>query len=163
MRFRSCFSFALVAIVSCGGRVGAPPVDDDGDGGFEGGRAPPVEDGAPFVDPTCPDAGPQPPINQCDVLRPTATCPQGRACYPITYPPMGPCESERYGTACLTPGKGVQGDACGGGASCSAGFICVITGGNTQCAKACVLGQKGSCTPGFVCEPIDVPGFAVCL
>jgi hypothetical protein len=146
--------------------MNGPSTDEDGDAAPEGGRVPPLMDGGlPYVDPMCPDAAPPPIMNRCDVLRPTETCPSGRACYPVTYPPDGPCGAEQYGSACLMPGKGVQGDSCGGqgGSSCAAGFICVITGGNTQCAKACALGQKNACTNGFVCEPIDVPGYAVCL
>lgn len=142
-----------------------PPAAEDVDAAPEGGRTPPVpEGGLPYVDPTCPDAAPPPIDNRCDVLRPTETCPQGRACAPITFPPDGPCGVERYGSACIVPGTGVQGDSCAQDTmGCAAGFVCVITGGNTQCAKACELGRKAACESGFVCEPIDVPGYAVCL
>jgi len=138
---------------------------DDGDGGSEGGRVPRLPDGAPYVDPMC-DAGDPVVTTKCDVLNPISTCPMGKACYPITIPPNGPCETEQYGSACLPPGTGKQGAPCGSGTNsfCAPGFICVITGGTTQCAQACALnGQKNLCQDGFVCEPIDVPGYAVCL
>jgi len=163
---RSLAFVAALSLVACGGHVVTIPTDDV-DAAPEGGRAPPPVEAGPWDEPTtCPDASSPPPVvNRCDVLRPTETCPPGRACYPITVPPDDKCSSEQYGSACLTPGTGAQGDACGGGSgvTCAAGFVCVITGGTTECAKSCALGQKGSCPNGYVCEPIDVPGYAVCL
>lgn len=154
-----------MAFGACGGKLGSDPSELDPDATPEGGRVPRLPDGGTYVDPRCPDAGPPPIMNQCDVLRPLETCAPGTACYPVTFPPEGKCETERYGAECLTPGTGKQGAPCGGGArtGCAPGYICVITGGTTECAKACALGQKGACDEGFVCEPIDVPGYAVCL
>ncbi len=156
--------FLFVLLFACGGRVGATDAGDDLDGAPEGGRFPHLPDGAPYVDPMCPDAGPPPIVNECDVLDPLKNCPPGTACYPVTYPPMEKCDTERYGSACLQQGTGTQGEACGSGSNgCAPGFVCVITGGTTECAKACKLGEKGQCGSGYVCEPIDVPGYAVCL
>src|SRR5207249_3883468 len=84
--------FLLTVLFACGGRVGATDGGDDSDGAPEGGRFPRLPDGAPFVDPTCPDSGPPPVDNKCDVLDPLKNCPSGTACYPVTYPPMEKCE-----------------------------------------------------------------------
>lgn len=159
-----CYVFLFALVTACGGRLGAVDGGDDSDGAPEGGRFPRLPDGAPYVDPMCPDSGPRPIDNRCDVLDPVATCKPGTACYPVVFPPMEKCEAERYGSACLPPGTGTQGAPCGSGSQgCAAGYVCVITGGTTECAKACKLGQKGACGSGYVCEPIDVPGYAVCL
>lgn len=159
---RTLICFLCSCALACGGNVRSD-ADADIDAGNEGGRVPRLSDGGLFVDPKCPDAGPPPIQNECDVLRPLETCSHGSACYPIAIPPDHPCETERYGSACLQPGTGRQGAPCGGTNGCAPGFVCVITGGSTECAKACALGSKGACDEGFVCEPIDVPGYAVCL
>lgn len=154
----------VCVLVGCGGKLGNGDAGDDTDGAPEGGRFPRLPDGAPYMDPMCPDSGPPSVNNACDVLDPLANCPAGLACYPVTFPPMGKCDTERYGAACLQKGTGGQGAPCGGGGQgCAPGFVCVITGGTTECAKACKLGSKGTCPSGYVCEPIDVPGYAVCL
>lgn len=155
--------FLVFFFLGCGGKLGAGDAGDDTDGAPEGGRFPHLPDGAPYVDPMCPDSGPPPVNNACDVLNPLANCPAGTACYPVTFPPEGKCDTERYGSQCLPQGTGGQGAACGNGQGCAPGFVCVITGGTTECAKACKLGSKGVCPTGYVCEPIDVPGYAVCL
>lgn len=158
------FVLLLFPICACGGRLGAGDAGADDDAAPEGGRYPRLPDGGAWVDPRCPDSGPPPVDVQCDVLDPIGTCKPGTACFPVTLPPQGPCDTERYGAVCAMPGTGKQGDPCGEqGQACAAGYVCVITGAATECAKACRLGDKSACPSGAVCEPIDVPGYAVCL
>jgi hypothetical protein len=156
-------ALALLGGAACGGSVRISPDDEDADAGPEGGRRPPVPDGGEGgVPPICPDAAPPPVIEQCNVFDPTS-CPNDQVCYPITYPPRGDCDTESYGTVCIQAGTAGQGEACGSGNGCKGGHVCVITGGGTQCAKLCQLGKPSQCLTGYVCEPIDIPGYAACL
>jgi hypothetical protein len=160
----ACTVLVLAGAGACGGSLVNPDGDADVDAAFEGGRRPPVPDGGDGggVPPICPDAAPLPPIEECNVFQPSS-CPPEEVCYPITYPPRGACDTERYGTVCIQGGTGGQGEPCGSGNGCKGGYVCVITGGGTQCAKMCQLGKTGQCATGFVCEPIDIPGYAACL
>lgn len=162
MRF--LFLALLLSSAACGGALDHTG-DDSSDGGDGGkGRNGNPDGGNGYVDPKCPEAGPPQMIHECDVQNPVASCANtGGACYPVAIPPQTTCGSETYGTECLEPGSGQQGAACGGTANCAPGFVCLITGGDTQCARLCNVDQKGSCPMGFVCGPIDVPGFAACL
>jgi hypothetical protein len=156
-------ALALSAASGCGGTLLRPDADADVDAAPEGGRRPPLPDGGDaFAPPICPDAAPPPPIEECDVFTPSS-CPSGEVCYPIASPPGSACEAEQYGTVCIPAGTGGQGEPCGSGNGCKGGHVCVITGGGTQCAKLCRLGQPGQCMAGYVCEPIDIPGYAACL
>lgn len=157
--------FLSVAIVlsACGGKAIPPDGTDDDAGPF--GRQPDGSsaDGNGFIDPHCPEGGPPVTISECDVFDPLS-CDGNGACYPAALPPNAPCESETYGSFCLNEGTGHQGSACDNGSGCAAGFVCLITGASTECAKLCELGGGShGCADGFVCEPIDVPGFSACL
>ncbi len=148
---------------ACGGAVDRSQ-DDTSDGGDGGkGRNPGDDGGSTYVDPHCPDAGPPNTVHQCDVMDPIASCKGKGGCYPVAIPPETKCGAETYGTMCLTAGTGTQGVACGGKSNCAPGYVCLITGGDTQCSKLCDLKVKQSCPQGYVCGPIDVPGFAACL
>ncbi len=153
---------SLVLVGACGGIVDHTQDDttDAGDGGK--GRIG-TDGGFAHTDPSCPEAGPPATIHECDIADPIASCHGHGGCYPVAIPPQAKCGAETYGTACLTAGTGGQGAACGGKSSCQPGFVCLITGGDTACAKLCDLKAKGQCPAGFVCGPIDVPGFAACL
>lgn len=157
------FSLLACALVACGGVIDHSQDDtsDAGDGGK--GRNPGDDGGLVHVDPQCPDAGPPNTIHECDVADPIASCHGAGGCYPVAIPPQTQCGAETYGTECLAAGTGTQGAACGGRSNCAPGYVCLITGGDTQCAKLCDLKAKGQCPSGFVCGPIDVPGFAACL
>ena len=119
-----------------------------------------------YVDPICPDAATPPPLQQCDLTDPHADCPLGYACYPfVEYPdPNDDCSQEQYGTVCALEGSGVQGDPCGRtGNSCSAGYICVVTGAGTQCLQLCEVLGVSTCPPGLLCLQVDVqPGVGGC-
>jgi len=137
----------------------------DGQGGSGAGKTDGGHDALPdYVDPGCPDASPPmydfkcDPYNQFD-----GECMPGEGCYIyVTYPPE-PCASEVYGSFCAPVGPGQQGDACGGGFDCGAGFVCVVTGSGNQCVALCALSGEDGCPAGLVCEPIDVEGFGGCL
>ncbi len=155
---------ALVTLLcACGGQELS--TDDAGDDAGPYGREP---DGAlsgdsnTYVDPKCPEAGAPVTEDQCDIYDPNS-CGAGAACYPGDIPPEAECTSEVYGSFCLDVGTGTQGSACDNGNGCAAGFVCLITGATTQCAKDCDLDGPHGCSEGFVCEPIDIPGFAACL
>jgi hypothetical protein len=155
----------LIAIfpAACGGKAIPPDGTDPDAGSFgrgpEGGSA----DGNGYVDPHCPDAAPPPVSINCDVFDPKS-CLSGEACYPMVIPPKYKCQSETYGAFCASQGTGTQGSPCGSGSGCAGGFVCLITGASTECAKMCEFGSgTHSCPDGFVCEPIDIPGFAACL
>lgn len=166
------------AAASCGGAVEGTGDDladaldanarDDGRAHRDGGRDARVpgrpgsdDEDAPYVDPSCADAAPPPPTNDCDAREQTG-CGPGEGCYPFVGYPQGPCEQEQYGTACEPAGTGEQGDPCGGLTECAAGYVCVISGAGTVCTKLCDLGAASACPEGQVCEPIDVAGFATC-
>ncbi len=159
----SCFLvLSLGAIVACGGKAIPPDGTNDDDSGTFGREPDASSDGNGFVDPHCPDAAPPEVDNTCDVF--LQNCQAGEACYPFDVPPKKACQSEVYGTFCAQVGSGTQGSACDNGAGCGTGFVCLITGANTTCAKMCDLGGSDhGCPDGFVCEPIDIPGFAACL
>jgi hypothetical protein len=159
----------VLCAVGCGGKVSTD--DDAGDDSGPLGRGQDAGDGNNgYVNPKCPDAGA--PIHEvtCNVFDPhgcvgTSCCDPGSACYPLVIPPMAQCEPETYGAFCIQAGVGTQGAACGSATQCAGGFVCLITGTTTQCAKMCDLqGSLGhGCNDGFVCQPIDIPGFAACL
>jgi hypothetical protein len=160
--------FTTAAIfVACGGKSIGPDHEDDsglfgrgGDSGTDGGNG--------YVNPQCPDAGTPPEELTCNVFDPngcigTSCCPPDSACYPVAIPPNGPCQTETYGSFCLEVGTGTQGASCDGTQNCAGTFVCLITGASTQCAQMCDLDGEHGCPSGFVCEPIDVTGFAACL
>jgi hypothetical protein len=151
-----------VLLAACGGK--ALPSDDTSSEAGSYGRGPDGggSDGNSYVDPQCPDAGAPQTVTECNMFGPSG-CPPGEACYPASIPPKHACESEVYGSFCLEQGVGTQGSACDNTAGCAAGFVCLITGTATQCARLCDLGSGHGCLDGFVCEPIDVPGFSACL
>ncbi len=160
MRFP--YLIALIAVAACGGK--AISSDDTTDDSGLYGREPDgsTADGNGYVNPTCPDAGPPLTENQCDVF--AQDCPNpGEGCYPASIPPSAPCESEVYGSFCMQRGTGKQGAPCDTGSGCAPGFVCLITGATTQCAQLCEFGGSHGCSNGFVCEPVDVPGFSACL
>jgi hypothetical protein len=160
----SCFLVFLLlgAFAACGGKAIPPDGTSDDDSGTFGREPDASSDGNGFVDPHCPDAAPPEVDNTCDVF--AQNCQAGQACYPFDVPPKKACQSEVYGTFCAEVGSGTQGSACDNGAGCATGFVCLITGANTSCAKMCDLGGTDhGCPDGFVCEPIDIPGFAACL
>lgn len=149
-------------MISCGGIAISP--DDAGDDAGPYGRGP---DGAlsgdsnTYVDPKCPDASAPQTVHECDLF--TGGCDPGYACYPADIPPKKECTSEIYGQFCLQEGTGKQGTPCDNTAGCAAGFVCLITGATTQCAEDCDLEGPHACSDGYVCEPIDIPGFSACL
>lgn len=155
------FSVGAAALAGCGGK--ALGSDDSSGDDASYGRGPDGggTDGNGFVDPHCPDSGSPPTVNQCSVFAQDCPLPD-EGCYPSAIPPSGPCESEVYGSFCLEVGSGKQGAPCDNTAGCAPGFVCLITGATTQCARLCDF-QSHTCTDGFVCEPIDVPGFSACL
>ncbi len=147
---------------SCGGKTLGGGNGQNGDAGPYG-RGPDSGDGSNgYVDPQCPDAGTPPVLNDCDVFT-NVPCAPGEACYPMAIPPQEQCQTETYGAFCDQVGTGTQGAPCDNGAGCAAGFVCLITGANTSCAHMCDLSGQHDCPSGFVCEPIDVPGYAACL
>jgi hypothetical protein len=162
MRFLGFLGAALFAVAACGGKV------DDGTGTTEDdagplGRNPNGSDsGNNYVDPQCPNKVPPQTYSEC-VVATQQGCGPGEGCYPAVIPPSAKCEPETYASLCLPVGTGTQGIACGGHNACAAGYVCLITGGDTQCARMCDIKAKNTCANGFVCEPIDVPGYAACL
>jgi hypothetical protein len=165
---RPISALPILALVACGGVVDPYASGAYDDGGTDalahardGGNV-----GNGYHDPNCPDAGPPRVLKECDTADPINSCKNAgpnAGCYPFVMPPAAACESETYGTTCLPAGSGTQGVACGSGGSCAPGYVCLITGGDTQCAKLCNINAKQSCPPGFVCGPIDIPGFGACL
>ena len=162
MRFSFSFFLCLCAATACGGKALTSDDTTDGDSGPFGRGGDGGADGNSFVDPHCPDASPPLTENQCNVFTQDCMDP-GTACYPASIPPEAPCESEIYGQFCLPVGSGTQGAPCDTGTGCAQGFVCLITGATTQCAQLCEFGGSHDCSNGFVCEPIDVPGFSACL
>jgi hypothetical protein len=182
MANRLCLIAAAVGLLvpvgalagGCGPSVAVePPVPDGGGTGGEGGEftssTGPVWDAGKdafdeYVDPGCPSN--PPPIqdfecNPYDQL--DSGCFPGSGCYIFVSYPNEPCGQEIYGSFCAPGGFGVQGDPCGGGPDCAAGFVCVVTGSGNQCVKLCPLEGNDGCSAGLVCEPIDVEGFGGCL
>ncbi len=161
MRLASLLVVAL-PLAACGGKVTGDDTSVDTDGGTYGRDGSVRSDGGNgYVDPRCPDASAPPQLNECDVFTGNG-CGPGEGCYPAVLPPDQKCQSEVYGSFCLPEGSGTQGADCGNKGSCASGFVCLITGADTQCARLCELG-KHACSQGFVCEPIDVPGYSACL
>ncbi|MBN2195479.1 MAG: hypothetical protein JW751_21855 [Polyangiaceae bacterium] len=175
----------LLLVAGCGG---ATSVDPEGEGapwsggtpglplGGAGGRRDagldvggdvvvyPEDVRSDYVAPECPETPAPPVAQQCDPFAAIDTCPMGTACAPfVEYPPGDdPCARERYGTTCLPYGGGLQGDPCEYG-TCSAGYLCVLTGAGTQCVELCNTLGANTCEPGRFCEPIDVqPGIGGC-
>jgi hypothetical protein len=149
-------------LAACGGKTITPNNTGDDAGMF--GRGPDSGDGSNgYIDPRCPDVGAPMTAVECDVFDPS-TCNPGEACSPAVIPPQAPCEPETYGAFCFMAGVGTQGASCSGTANCAAGYVCLITGTSTQCARMCSLDSNDHpCADGYVCEPIDVPGFSACL
>ena len=156
-------AFATMAFtLACGGKSISPD-DGDADAGAYGRGGDGGGDGSNgYVDPHCADAAPPPSDITCDVFDQKA-CGAGKGCFPAVIPPQYECETETYGSFCLSAGAGKQGSPCGDTEGCAAGFVCLITGSTTECAALCSLGGTTGCSNGFVCEPIDVPGFSACL
>lgn len=161
------FAFAAAAALllgsaACGGMVDDGSSTSDDDAGPQGRNRDAAGDGNGYVDPQCPNKKPPLTYSECDV--PTQKgCGPGEGCYPAVLPPQQRCEPETYATLCIPVGTAKQGEACNGHSNCAAGYVCLITGGDTQCARMCDIKQKNQCASGYVCEPIDVPGFAACL
>lgn len=153
-----------LALAACGGKTIAPNNTGDDAGMF--GRGPDSGDGGNgYVNPRCPDVGA--PIREvdCDVFDSASKCNPNEVCSPAVIPPQAPCEPETYGAFCfMATGVGTQGASCSDTSNCAAGYVCLITGTSTQCARMCSLDSAGHpCADGYVCQPIDVPGFAACL
>lgn len=144
-----------------GGGAGSPR----GSGGGGGGGADPGDDPLEeYIDPGCPEVVPPITDFRCDPYDQTnGICGPGEGCFIYVQYPREPCGQEIYGSYCALAGTGVQGDPCGGGQRCAAGFTCVVTGSGTQCVELCPLSGDDTCAPGFVCEPIDVEGMGGCL
>ncbi|CAN5444619.1 hypothetical protein BH09MYX1_BH09MYX1_04360 [soil metagenome] len=153
----------LLGVAACGGQVDDGGGTTDDDAGPQGRNPNGKNDsGNGYVDPQCPNKKPPGTYKECDV--PTQSgCGPGEGCFPAVLPPNEKCEPETYATLCIPAGPAKQGEACNGHANCAAGYICLITGGDTQCAHMCDIKQKNQCPSGYVCEPIDVPGYAACL
>lgn len=144
---------------SVGGTAGRDAGRDAGVGaGGAGGTT--VDSG--YVDPGCPDAPAPEPVRECDPFSVPTGCSFGDACYPFVSYPSGVCEQETFGTFCLPPGTGQQGDPCSG-EPCAAGFVCVVSGQGNQCVQLCPLQGEDGCPPGLFCVPVDVEGFGACF
>jgi hypothetical protein len=100
---------------------------------------------------------------ECDPFAATPACADGEGCYLLIRYTDGMCGQPQYGTACLPEGSGTQGDVCGNGGECAAGFICVESRLGPQCVHVCDPDRLGSCNDGRVCDRLDVPGFGGCL
>lgn len=137
------------------------------DPGTAGGAPKPVPTAKPnplpeYTDPGCPNKPPPKQQFSCDPYK--QDCKKaGDACRIFVNYPEEPCGQEIYGSFCSPAGTGKQGHPCGGGQSCSAGYVCVVTGSGTQCVRLCKLDGISGCSDGLVCEPIDVKGFGGCL
>lgn len=161
--FLASFSAFLFLATACGGMVGDGGTGTDDDAGPLGrGDGSQSADGNGYVDPQCPNKKPPQTYYECDT-KTQKGCSPGEACYPAVIPPQRKCEPETYATLCAPAGTSTQGQGCSGHVNCAAGYVCLITGGDTQCAKLCDIKLKGQCASGYVCEPIDVPGYAACL
>lgn len=179
-RILSVSAFVPALFIACGGTVEGDPEEPDaatdaarvdGDARLPDGGRPdrqgPIDrdgsrpDGNPFVEPTCPFTPPPQTAYDCDVAKQTG-CKPKEACTPFADYPSDPCEPETYGSLCIPAGTGTQGTACTGQLSCAAGYICVITGAGTNCAKYCDLTSPSGCTDGLVCDSVDVSGVGVC-
>jgi hypothetical protein len=170
---------AFMSASGCGDTVNIDDDDDDastggdggsGSGGRDGGGTAGKLDGGKdalpdYVDPGCPDGGGSPIyMFSCDPYEQfNGDCLPGEGCFIFVDYPIEPCGPETYGSFCAPPGFGGQGDSCGGGFDCQAGFVCVVTGAGTQCVELCSLTGDDGCAAGLVCEPIDVEGFGGCL
>ncbi|MCB9594166.1 MAG: hypothetical protein H6719_15650 [Sandaracinaceae bacterium] len=55
---------------------------------------------------------------------------------------------------CYLGGTGAPGTACDGALDCQQGSICVNSGGMTQCATACVVGDDSRCGTGETCSAL---------
>lgn len=153
----------LLGSMACGGMVDDGSSTSDDDAGPQGrNRDAAGGDGNGYVDPQCPNKKPPLTYSECDVATQKG-CGSGEGCYPAVLPPTEKCQPETYATLCLRVGTAKQGEACNGHSNCAAGYVCLITGGDTQCARMCDIKQKNQCASGYVCEPIDVPGYAACL
>lgn len=118
-----------------------------------------------YEDPGCPDMEPPPPEFECDPLAPTDQCDTGLACYPWVDRPFGDgCGFEVFGSSCLPPGPGTQGDRCGDEFEwCAGGHICVVGGSaGARCAALCDPTGADTCPNGLLCGLVDVEGFGVC-
>ena len=167
--------------VACGSEVSVQPPTSASSGqggeytfiagsGGDGGTGitpptPPQPPRPPDVDdPGCTEHPPALEAYTCDPFKPSGNgCMPDESCQIYVEYPSTPCGQEVYGSTCLAAGPGKQGDGCEGGFDCSSGFVCVITGSGTQCVQLCKVNGPSGCTPGFVCEPIDVKGFGGCL
>lgn len=89
-------------------------------------------------------------------------CPAGQGCFPFVNYPANPCEPETFGTRCEPVGDAVQGQSCVR-RNCADGFLCVSTGGGTQCAQICELPGPNTCAAGLICGSVDIEGFGVCF
>jgi hypothetical protein len=176
------FPAFVAALVGCGGTVYSSdpgggdaeadaPVDAPGwDAADAADAAKPDADASSidafdeYVDPGCPDAPPPSTAFVCDPLAPPpGDCAEGEACYPYVQYPSAPCEAEVYGSYCRVAGIQTQGEICGSGDDCAAGFVCVVSGSGTQCVRLCSLTDPSSCPNGQICGPIDVVGMGGCL
>jgi hypothetical protein len=168
LRRMRAFLLTLIAVAAACGGLAVEPNDAGGDSGPYG-RNPDAGDGNNYINPQCPDAGAPPNQVTCNVFDPNGCigavcCGPGQACYPVVQPPQGPCQTESYGAFCLQSGTGTQGAPCGDTVNCAGGYVCLITGSSTECAKMCDLQNDGhGCPDGFDCQPIDIPGFSACL
>jgi hypothetical protein len=183
MHKRLCLAAAALGLVwpvamgmgGCGSSIVMEPEQGQGGAGGEGGSSTnstgtgPIWDAGKdafdeYIDPGCPSN--PPPLEQfdCDPYdQLNSGCFPGDGCYIFVQYPDEPCGQEIYGSFCAPAGFGVQGDPCGGGLDCAAGFVCVVTGSGNQCVKLCPLEGNDGCPAGLVCEPIDVEGFGGCL
>lgn len=118
-----------------------------------------------YVDPGCPDMEPPPPEYECDPLADVSGCDPGFACYPWLDRPYGDgCDFEVFGSSCLPPGSGTQGQRCGNDYGwCAAQYICVVGASiGARCARLCNPSGPNTCPNGLICGLVDVEGFGVC-
>ena len=83
------------------------------------------------------------PVDGCNVLAPSVSCPTGEGCYIVT---------EHGATACLPEGGLPLGARCERPQDCSPGGACVGAGA-TACVQVCALSAPGSCGEGETCRP----------
>jgi hypothetical protein len=123
-------------------------------------------DAGGFVDPGCEDLPPPEPYFECDLFLEPSGCQDGYGCYPYLLHPNDPsgCGQQSYGSVCIEPGIGSQGDLCGDGLRyCEPGYICVIGARpGARCAKLCSMDGAADCTDGLICGETDLPGIGVC-
>lgn len=141
----------------------APPgdgdQDDDSDPDPSTGLAGSTADDVPIEDEDCPERGRRPSLEECNLLE--DDCPDGLACYAYAHTPEDRCDTEQFGTVCITGGTGTQGQACGD-SLCAPGHACVTGIAGTRCLQNCQLDNTHACPPGLVCLPIDIAGVGVC-